>query len=138
MSVPSGWVEDGSDYEIGGFGSRSFTTPENEEQAGFISIYYSESDEDDKTPSEEMEETAENYVENFHSDDFVFDKTDEMVIDGAECEVFESTETIETDNGSIETTRHHIFVSSYEKNYEITVYGDMVSVDDLIKSISMS
>ena len=132
LSVPSTWVEDGSDY--GQIGRRSFSTTDDEDELGYIGINYSPRRDDGETPEEDMGERKEWYETDLGIDDFEYEMIDEMVVDGAECLIFEESHTSEPSHQK--TTGYYVYVTSMDTEYTISVTGN-VDINSVIETMSL-
>lgn len=130
MSVPSGWVEDGEDNELeiidSKYGSRTYESPDSSsESQDMIAVNYS-------TTSENDPETADEFMEEFYSEMYTYKKVEETVIDGSECTVYDVT----MDGVGLSHTIALIYGRSMD--YTIYVYGDEVSMDSILETVSIS
>lgn len=130
MSVPSGWVEDGEDYEYSSIdsrhGNRTYEAPDNSsESLDMIAVNYS-------TTSENDPETADEFMEEYYSEMYTYEKVKETVIDGSECTVYDVT----MDGAGLDQAIALIYGRSMD--YTIYVYGDEVSMDSILETVSIS
>lgn len=130
MSVPSGWVEDGDDNEFSSigskYGSRTYEAPDSSSEGqNMIAVNYS-------TTSENDPETADEFMEEYYSEMYTYEKVEETVIDGSECTVYDVT----MDGAGLDQTIALIYGMSMD--YKIYVYGDEVSMDSILETVSIS
>ena len=124
MSVPSDWVEDGSeeyadDY---GFGLRSYESGDPEGDGyGRIDLYYSESSDD----------TPESYIEELYGEGMDYEMEDGPVIDGVQTQIckylFEDSDTELTD----------VFIYGPEMHYRISLYGEEVDAERILETVEI-
>lgn len=132
MRVPSEWVEDGNDSEFG-FGSRTYESSD-ENDYGCIYVTYSELEDDDPSPDEDMEDTKEFMENDLDTGDYSYSKVDETVIDGAECTTYEVEST--TTKALGEDSKTIIYVDSMDTRYVIDIIGD-VDLGSFMDSLSL-
>lgn len=132
MRVPSGWVEDGDDSEFG-YGSRTYESSD-EDSYDRIYVRYSELEDDDPSPDEDMEDNKEFIESELDSGDYSYSKVDETVIDGAECTTYEVESAVTKALG--EDSQTIIYIDSMDTRYVIDVIGD-VDLGSLMDSLSL-
>lgn len=130
LSVPSDWVEDGDDtsYESIGdaYGSRTyFADPDATYSDGIYARYSNIS----------LDDTPEESFKSIYGDDVEYELVEETVIDGVPVQVYEFP-YVRLDNGE-DAVRYEAYLYQYDMHYEITVYGNAVSIDDVLETVDL-
>lgn len=128
ISVPSGWIEDGDDHELdiiqSRYGTRTFEKPGSDSNdMDAIMVSYSTTSDNSESPDDFMNE--------FYSDS-EYKMVSESVIDGSECSVYD----VDMDGSNI--SQSIAFITGREMEYTIYLYGDDVSIDSLLETVSIS
>lgn len=139
MSVPSNWAEDPSESNSDANGNIWYTDIDknkDDEKCNAIYVAYQSVDPSDKSRAKDalgqkQQELESDYgVVNWDIDD-----SDEQVIDGAEVTTYEYSFDKIIDH----TTRTYeykvIYAYTPTIHYEIQIYGDAVSIKDVVKSL---
>lgn len=130
LSVPSDWVENGyddsNDFLDTEYGSRTFVQNPDEIESVGIAVYYS---------NISLDETPEESFKSTYGDDVEYELADEMVIDGVQTYVYEFPYTSPVSGE--DKVRYEAYLYQYDMHYEITVYGDAVSIDDVLETVDL-
>lgn len=130
LSVPSDWVEDGddesSDFLDMEYGSRTYFEDPDAIYSDGIYARYSNTD---------LDETPEDSFKSIYGDDVEYELVKETVIDGVPVQVY-AFPYVRVDNGE-DTVRYEAYLYQYDMHYEITVYGDSVSIDDVLETVEL-
>lgn len=130
LSVPSDWVENGyddsSDYLDAEYGSRTFVQNPDEIESIGIAVSYS---------SISLDETPEESFKSTYGDDVEYELADEMVIDGVKTYVYAFPYTSPVSGE--DKVRYEAYLYQYDMHYEIAVYGDAVSIDDVLETVDL-
>ena len=74
-------------------------------------------------------------TKHIYGDDVEYELVEETVIDGVPVQVYVFP-YVRYDNGE-DVVRYEAYLYQYDMHYEITVYGDAVSIDDVLETVDL-
>lgn len=133
MGVPSTWVQENDVPEYGNYGSADFIDSTDEDSLNRIYVFYSDRDEDESVEdlAEESLSVWEDLYEGIETKVIL---EDERVIDGSECVTYSFVAFRDGKEMPVVT---EIFITSPAMTYKISAYGDSVSIDEMLETISI-
>lgn len=136
MKVPSSYVEEESPYDDefdSVSGSVTFSST-SEEGGSIIRVEYNDY-EYGLSPEEIISDEAELLASIGSPSNKEYEPMGEAVIDGAQCSVYHTSE-VYSDDVTFENSE--AFLSANGLAYRIIIYGDEVSIEDFVKTISVA
>ena len=137
LKVPSNFVETVDDYTSGSTTNVSYRYTDQESKGIYVSVSNSKYSLQ-RTVEDELDSFKETCTLDANAHDVYTNIVSEGIIDGAQVTICEEGMQT-TDKGGkeykMDFTVAYIFNS--KAHYEITVYGDGVSIDDVLKTVSL-
>ena len=141
ISVPSTWAEEPNDAnsETGGSVWYIDTDPDKDETEfdAILVSYEAVEPSDASTAEEAMTEKQAQYEEDFAITNWDIEDSDEFVIDGAKVTTYEYSFEKTIDHVTQKYEYRIAYLYSPTTHYVIQVYGDAVSLDDIIRSVEL-
>lgn len=134
VKVPSNWVEDMNDYDVGEkmFGSATFAP--DKDKTG-LSISWSIGDESEH-PEQSLRESAAFYNE-LGSTNWTQELVGERVVSGAECLIYKYSYTTEGEDYTFDTTHYKAFIRKSNFEFDIDAFDDQCLLNSVLDTVKI-